>query len=233
MHRNVVAPTRTASLGKCVLRGRCPGTQSGLEVLPRYISLSDAPRILSYGEYLKSGLARARISRVSLPRERCASKPRRRRAEGTRRGIVTPLATPTHRHRYGSGEIDYANFCQRIMFDREGMEALACKIAARFTELRWGTEGPVARIRSRVDPDGWLPGRSRVGFERYASSVGRTAGGGSSAGGPSWTRARCVLLPPSVSRLSCARDFDLLSISRVFPAGSRRSIPIPFPSLRS
>eukprot|EP00903_Cladosiphon_okamuranus_P013950 g12974.t1 len=38
--------------------------------------------------------------------------------------------------RYGDGAIDYSDFCQRIMFDRQGMEALASKINARFSELR-------------------------------------------------------------------------------------------------
>ncbi|CAM9186272.1 unnamed protein product, partial [Ectocarpus fasciculatus] len=38
--------------------------------------------------------------------------------------------------RYGDGAIDYGDFCQRIMFDRQGMEALAGKINTRFTELR-------------------------------------------------------------------------------------------------
>lgn len=40
------------------------------------------------------------------------------------------------RLRYGNGAIDYTDFCQRIMFDQEGMEALANKMSARFTELR-------------------------------------------------------------------------------------------------
>jgi len=42
--------------------------------------------------------------------------------------------------RYGDGAIDYSDFCQRIMFDRQGMEALAGKINRRFSELRysWG-----------------------------------------------------------------------------------------------
>lgn len=39
-------------------------------------------------------------------------------------------------HRYGDGAIDYSDFCQRIMFDRQGMEALASKINTRFSELR-------------------------------------------------------------------------------------------------
>lgn len=38
--------------------------------------------------------------------------------------------------RYGDGAIDYSDFCQRIMFDRHGMEALAGKINTRFSELR-------------------------------------------------------------------------------------------------
>ncbi|CAM9389683.1 unnamed protein product, partial [Laminaria digitata] len=38
--------------------------------------------------------------------------------------------------RYGDGAIDYSDFCQRIMFDRQGMEALAGKINSRFVELR-------------------------------------------------------------------------------------------------
>lgn len=38
--------------------------------------------------------------------------------------------------RYGDGAIDYTDFCQRIMFDQTGMEALANKISARFAELR-------------------------------------------------------------------------------------------------
>lgn len=40
------------------------------------------------------------------------------------------------RDRYGDGAIDYTDFCQRIMFDQAGMEALANKISARFAELR-------------------------------------------------------------------------------------------------
>lgn len=39
--------------------------------------------------------------------------------------------------RYGDGAIDYSDFCQRIMFDRQGMEALASKINTRFSELRY------------------------------------------------------------------------------------------------
>ncbi|CAM9175845.1 unnamed protein product [Hapterophycus canaliculatus] len=38
--------------------------------------------------------------------------------------------------RYGDGAIDYSDFCQRIMFDRQGMEALASKINSRFAQLR-------------------------------------------------------------------------------------------------
>ncbi|CAM9910415.1 unnamed protein product, partial [Ascophyllum nodosum] len=38
--------------------------------------------------------------------------------------------------RYGDGAIDYTDFCQRILFDQTGMEALAGKINARFVELR-------------------------------------------------------------------------------------------------
>eukprot|EP00904_Undaria_pinnatifida_P002651 jgi/Undpi1/12387/HiC_scaffold_5.g02059.m1 len=38
--------------------------------------------------------------------------------------------------RYGDGAIDYTDFCQSIMFDRQEMEALAGKINSRFAELR-------------------------------------------------------------------------------------------------
>lgn len=38
--------------------------------------------------------------------------------------------------RYGDGAIDYTDFCQRIMFDGQGMATLAAKINARFAELR-------------------------------------------------------------------------------------------------